>query len=181
MLEPQLRINPAILKIIEDKGLNPEEVLLTLFSFRYLNDSSCVRDAEILNDENEDAIRLHFLNRDHFTSKWVLRIPLHTLIEPDEYQTFITKLIDEELGSYGLSSNLQTYPVFNDDDELQLAYDVVKMKLGADFDQDKLVETIIGYYTHGSSPRGLTKYMITGVVIDYRNGNVAGPLVRGVY
>lgn len=181
MLSEKLKINPDVIELIEKYELDRDQVLLCLFGYRHCEDTGILVYNQLLTQEIDNILRLHFLNRDHRNDRWVLRMPLFTLIEDGEYEQFINKLIDRELGSYGVATNQQTYPVFSDDEELRRAYDSVKMKLGQSFDQDKLVDVIIAYYTHGTSTKKIQNYMNSAITIDYHNGNVSGPVIRGDY
>jgi hypothetical protein len=178
MLE-KLKINPDIDKIIEEKGLDRDTTLVALFAFTHCSDVNVIIDANILDEHLENQLRLHLLNKDHLNDRYVLRVPLFTLLDNSEYDDFVQKLIDLNMTSHGLELNQTKYHVFSDDDELKTQYNNVKLRLGKEFDQDKLVDTIIAYYRHSDSPKGLTNYLRGGAVIDYRNGKTSGSIIRG--
>ena len=176
MLEQSLRINPEIEKIIADKGIDRNVTIMALTGIQYGDENALnqLLDSDLLNETDEHIIRLHLLNRNHADESYEMRVPLFSVVEPGEYEQFVTSLIEENLGSYGLPENTLRYTVFSDDDELRRSYDYCKLRLGKEFDQDKLVEVVITYYRHCESPKGMARYLRENVEIDYRNGNTNG-------
>jgi len=167
----EIIINPKLIDLIHEKGLDKDATLTALFTYLYCDNRSILLDAGVLDENLQDHLRLHFLNRDFETQAYVARTPLFVSAKEGDYREFIENLINQGLTSNGMPTNPIGYTVFTDDDETEKAFNELKLKAGSHFDLHKLTEIVTNYYSHVDKPKGLIAYLRSSAYVDLRNGN----------
>lgn len=171
MSRNSMRINPLIEGIIAKKGLDRTTTLLNIFAAIYLGDDglSMLVDKDMIDKDQENTLRLHFLNFDYETEEYHERMPLFVSTEATNYQEYLGMLLNRGMRVDGMPHKGLAYNVLEDNEQTNEAFQRLKLRMGRDFDINILVECTIRYYNENERPKKLVNYLNEVAIIDLRS------------
>lgn len=166
-------INPKIFEIIKEFNLNERDSILfcNLWWLNQFYPSASeilftkVNGKDIINLDKEEDYRINFLKLDEETNELKLRYPFFVKEKNSNFELFCQKLADtRQFNSKGHINNPQDYSVYDVNQELRDAFDLLK-----EFDLDKGVLVILDHYSSVKPASKLSKYLRNNFLQDYKS------------
>jgi hypothetical protein len=157
-------LNPKLLKKIEEDGLNKTVALVYCFCVDNLLPIQDI--GNIITDDNEAFLRINLTDRDFETNTLKLKIPLYISEHSDKFEMLIKKLKEFGFTSTGHPNNQLAYSVIDKTEATKLAFERFYKP---DIDFDKLVKSIVNYYSRTAMPKKLENFFDGIAEMEYDN------------
>jgi hypothetical protein len=146
-------LNPKLLKLIEEGGLNKTVALVYCFC---LENRLSVEDIlPIINEDNESFLRINLTDRDFETNTFKLKYPLYVNDTANNFDKLLVSLKQLGFTSTGHPNNQLGYSVIDKTESTRLAFERFYKP---DIDFDKLVKAVVNYYAKTTMPKKLENF-----------------------